>query len=85
MICGGTKPIRPKPPEEVGAAVNELVPMIEQLAPGVPNARWVAFRLLDGDHKVRQALLSGELATIEAAQDGPAEEFNSMISIQGAQ
>jgi len=48
------------------------------------KVNWWA-RLLDGDHKVRQALLSGELATIEAAQDGPAEEFNSMISIQGAQ
>ena len=80
-----TKPIRPKPPEEVAAAVNELVPMIEQLAPGLPNARWVAFRLLDGDHKVRQALLSGELAGIEAVQASPAEEFSSVISIQGSQ
>ena len=80
-----TKPVRPKPPEEVGAAVNELVPMIEELAPGLPNARWVAFRLLDGDHKVRQALLSGELAGIEAVQESPAEEFSPIMSIQGSQ
>ncbi len=80
-----TKPVRPKTPEEVGAAVNELVPMIEQLAPGLPNARWVAFRLLDGDHKVRQALLSGELAGIEAVQQSPAEEFSPIMSIQGSQ
>ena len=80
-----TKPVRPKPPEKVAAAVNELVPMIEQLAPGLPNARWVAFRLLDGDHKVREALLSGELAGIEAVQESPAEEFSPIMSIQGSQ
>lgn len=43
-------------------AVDELLPLIERAAPGLPNARWVAMRLLDGDHRVRQALLSGELA-----------------------
>lgn len=43
-------------------AVDELLPLIEQAAPGLPNARWVAMRLLDGDHRVRQALLNGELA-----------------------
>jgi len=59
--------------------------MIEQLAPGLPNARWVAFRLLDGDHKVREALLSGELAGIEAVQESPAEEFSPIMSIQGSQ
>ena len=35
-------------------AVAELVPLIEQAAPGVPNARWMAMRLLDGDHRVQQ-------------------------------
>jgi ferrous iron transport protein B len=49
-------------------AVAELVPMIERLAPGLPNARWVAMRLLDGDLRVQQALLGGELATIAERQ-----------------
>ena len=80
-----TKPVLTQPPPKVEAAVGELIPMIEQLAPGIPNARWLAFRLLDGDHKVRQALLSGELAGIEAVQESPAEEFSPIISIQGAQ
>ena len=80
-----TKPLRPPPPPELQQAVDELVPMIEQLAPGVPNARWLAFRLLDGDHKVRQAILSGELTDLEAAQAGPVETTSRVIAIQGAQ
>ncbi len=80
-----TRPKRAKPPRQVQSALDELVPMILSLAPDLPNARWVAFRLLDGDHKVRQAFLSGELATIEAAQAEAGEQFSSVISIQGAQ
>lgn len=57
-----TAPRRAAPPPEVRGAVDELLPLIESLAPGLPNARWVAYRLLEGDHRVRQALLSGELA-----------------------
>lgn len=69
LIAGqiATKPHRPDPPFELKAALDELVPMIEDLAPGLPNARWVAFRLLEGDHRVRQALLSGELRELAPA------------------
>jgi ferrous iron transport protein B len=81
-----TKPARPTPPPEVEQAVAELAPLINQLAPGVPNGRWIALRLLDGDHRVRQALLSGELAELEAAQSAPADVNRSrVIAIQGAQ
>jgi ferrous iron transport protein B len=80
-----TKPLRPKTSPEVERAVTELAPMIEELAPGLPNARWIALRLLDGDHKVRQALLSGELAGLQAQQQGPVEERSRVIAIQGAQ
>lgn len=80
-----TKPYRPAPPDNVRVAVEELVPMIEELAPGLPNARWVAMRLLDGDHRVRQSLLNGELAGMEASQAAPAEEQGSLVSLQGSQ
>jgi ferrous iron transport protein B len=56
-----TDPHCPPPPPEVREAVDELLPLIEQVAPGIPNARWIAYRLLEGDHRVRQALLAGEL------------------------
>lgn len=45
-------------------AVDEILPLIEQTYPGLPNARWIAMRLLDGDQRVRQAIRSGELAQL---------------------
>ncbi|MBI4540989.1 MAG: 50S ribosome-binding GTPase [Gemmatimonadetes bacterium] len=81
-----TCPRRPDPPRELRRALEELVPMIERLAPGLPNARWVAYRLLDGDHRVRQALLSGELAELVASAEARAAPRRSRkIALQGAQ
>src|SRR5262245_20470553 len=58
-----TKPRRTEGTAEVNAAIAELIPLIEAAAPGVPNARWIAIRLLDGDGRVEQALRAGELTT----------------------
>lgn len=87
LISGAviSKPVHPSHPPELESAVDELVPLIEQSAPGLPNARWVALRLLDGDHKVRQALLSGELADLESQQSAPMEEISSVVALQGRQ
>ena len=63
-----TSPLRVETPSDVSEAISGLVPLIEDLVPGLSNARWVALRLLDGDHKVREALLSGELADLAASQ-----------------
>lgn len=55
-------------------AVNELAAQIEAEFPGLPNARWVALRLLDGDASIEQAVrdrtlgdLARELAPAVAA------------------
>lgn len=87
VIAGSitTQPARPAAPPELEQAVEELMPLIHQLAPGIPNARWIALRLLDGDHKVRQALLSGELAELVAGQRGPVEQRSRVIAMQGSQ
>ncbi len=45
-------------------AVSELTADIEERFPGLPNARWVALRLLDGDGRMRQAVQSGELGEL---------------------
>jgi GTP-binding protein len=62
-----------------------LTPMIQTIAPDLPNARWVAVRLLDGDHRVRQALLSGELAELARAQQGPTESTSRVVALHGSQ
>ena len=41
-------------------AVNELSERITRSYPNLPNSRWVAMRLLDGDLEVKNALLNGE-------------------------
>ena len=86
VVSGETKtaPLRVEPPKKVKEAIGSLVPLIEDLAPGVPNARWVALRLLDGDHKVREALLSGELAEMASRQQQPSiSQASRLTAIQG--
>lgn len=56
-------------PPELERAVASLAARIAALHPGIPNARWLALRLLDGDDRVAAALESGELA--ELAQPAP--------------
>ncbi len=45
-------------------AVAELVAEIEKAFPGLPNARWVALRLLDGDQRIIEAVKRGELGDL---------------------
>jgi ferrous iron transport protein B len=62
-----TSPALPEPPEAGKRAVEELIPQIRTLLPHVRNPRWIAYRLLEGDYRLRQALLSGELAALSPA------------------
>jgi GTPase len=45
-------------------AVNELVKQTEAAFPGLPNSRWVAMRLLDGDQRIIDAVQKGELGDL---------------------
>ena len=80
-----TKPLQISGTPEFQRAVAELVPLIEDAAPGVPNARWIAIRLLDGDAQVEEALASGRLAAIAGDQQRANDRFSRKIALQGAQ
>jgi ferrous iron transport protein B len=80
-----TKPLRVTGTPEFQNAVNELVPLIEQMVPGIPNARWLAIRLLDGDAHVQKALTSGELAEIVNRQQQAEVQFSRKMSVEGRQ
>jgi ferrous iron transport protein B len=80
-----TKPLRVEGTPEFQRAVNELVPMIERMAPGIPNARWLAIRLLDGDAKVQQALVSGDLTQLVQRQQEADANFSKKMSVEGRQ
>jgi ferrous iron transport protein B len=80
-----TRPKRVEGTPEFQRAVSELVPMIEEMAPGVPNARWLAIRLLDGDSKVQQALMNGELGQIFTRQQSADVQFSRKMAVEGRQ
>jgi ferrous iron transport protein B len=64
--------IRPRPVRvttfapPVEEAVSALVPSIEEAFPGLPNARWVALRLLNADERVEEAIRTGEIGQLRA-------------------
>ncbi len=49
---------------ELKEAVEKLSSQIETAFPDLPNARWVAMRLLDGDERIAEALRKGELGDL---------------------
>jgi ferrous iron transport protein B len=66
----GTAPKLPPPPAAAMRLVDELVPRIRVLFPALRNARWIAYRLIEGDSRIRQALVSGELAALGRDETG---------------
>jgi Fe2+ transport system protein B len=51
-------------PPAIRRALNELEATIQATHPGLPNARWVAMRLLGGDERIAEAIRRGELADL---------------------
>ncbi len=51
-------------PPELKRPLDELSALLRQVYPNLPNARWVALRLLDGDKRIAEALKNGELGTL---------------------
>jgi ferrous iron transport protein B len=75
-VAGAATPARRRPRSAadtaLDAAVGRLVPRIEAAFPGLPNVRWVALRLLDGDERVAAAVRAGTLGDLRPAASGPA-------------
>ncbi len=72
MVHGvATGEIKPRPhhlastrDSALDRAVSQLVTRIEAAFPGLPNARWVALRLLDGDASIESAIRDGSLGDL---------------------
>ncbi|MBN2469835.1 MAG: ferrous iron transport protein B [Anaerolineae bacterium] len=63
-------------PPRLRHAVAQLTTAIQTAYPNLPNARWLAFRLLDGDQRIAEAIQAGEFTegeAEEAAQGPPAD------------
>lgn len=48
-------------PKKIEAAVKKLSTAIKKEFPAIVNSRWIAFRLLEGDKQIMDALKTGEL------------------------
>jgi len=68
-VAQGTRPTAPfrikEHPAEVESAVGEMAATVAEAFPEVPNARWVALRLLNADERVESAVRAGELGSVE--------------------
>jgi Fe2+ transport system protein B len=51
-------------PPPMKRAISELVEKLTASFPNLPNARWVALRLLEGDPRIAEAVRSGELGEL---------------------
>ncbi len=49
-------------------ALSKLITQLEQVFPELPNVRWVALRLLDGDQRIAEAVRSGEIGELLVQQ-----------------
>lgn len=67
---------------EVTNAMLELSRKVQELFPGLPNPRWVAMRLLEGDQKIIDAVESGEIGKLvkEAPSNKRGEQKIKSIS-----
>ena len=63
-----TQPHRIRARGAAARSVEQLVAQIEEAYPGLPNTRWVAMRLLEGDRRVEDAIRTGEIAELVAEQ-----------------
>ena len=48
-------------------AVKQLSTKIEQQFPNIPNSRWIAMRLLDGDKRILEAMENNEFAEVDVS------------------
>lgn len=67
-VAHGVYPAQPRRvhsfDNKLEAAVHTLTQQIEMAFPGLPNARWVALRLLEGDESILRAVREGTLGEL---------------------
>jgi ferrous iron transport protein B len=62
--------------------VSELTKQIESAFPDLPNAGWVAMRLIDGDERIAEAFRRGELGDLS---HGDLEQRSHQLQVIGNQ
>ncbi|MGH0053882.1 MAG: hypothetical protein ACQ5SW_10875 [Sphaerochaetaceae bacterium] len=61
-----TKPFQVKyETPQIKQVIDTLTQQIKNELPEIPNPRWVAVRLLDGDRRIIEALQNGDLGNLK--------------------
>ena len=75
VVATGARKNRPRRierhPEAVERAIRAITPLIGEDFPELPNARWVALRLLNADERVTEAVRKGEFGSLGEAGPHP--------------
>jgi ferrous iron transport protein B len=88
-VSGGSHRIGERSPA-LQRAVARLSDEVRRLVPDLPNAAWVALRLLDGDERIQTALRRGELGDLQVPTSGearpplvapPADEVDALLAL----
>lgn len=67
--------------KQLKKALDTLAAKVTNAFPGLPNPRWVALRLLEGDHRIVEAVQSGELGLL--AERTPTGRAVTEVNEQG--
>ncbi len=81
QVVGKPHRLQSEPPA-LKRAIRELTAQIEAAFPGLPNARWVALRLLDGDPRIIEAVRRGELGDL--SRGAPETATPRTLSLEAA-
>ncbi len=83
QVAMGEVVCRPRRPEKLSAstaeALRELTGELAELYPDLPNARWVALRLLDGDPRLGEAVVSGEIGSLDGHPQPPEDGARALL------
>lgn len=66
-------------PPAMRDAINELADELQSTFPDMPNVRWVALRLLEGDKRIVEAVRNGELGDLTQGSPEDQETFANAI------
>jgi len=71
-------------PPALKQAVAQVIQQINAIYPDLPNAHWVALRLLDGDQRIADALRKGELGDLSRGNPEQSEQSNLILNLEAA-
>jgi ferrous iron transport protein B len=69
-------------PPALKQAIGQLVAKLEAVFPGLPNARWVALRILEGDKRMMAAVQLGELQELYRPPPQGAGDTQPSMAVQ---